>query len=536
MATGDIPPHFYLNPSEHFAYHYGLQVYAAILMRTAGLQAWSSFDLSRAFSLALTFWLSVAWFSRYMRSQLAVISSALLTVFAGGTRWLLLLIPTSLLERISAQIVMINTGANTASTLIEALGSTWVLEGAAGIAFPFAFHNGIFMPAHFILGSTGAMPFFTVMLILVMVPKIRLKVPAGIILTLITASLALSAENIFVFFWLGIAASLLLFVISDRGGEPLNHRGSRKLWVWVLLSSAFLAVIQGGFITEFIRTALLGITGTAGSVTANYHGFSLRFPPALPNAHVEALQVSNISHLIVLLFELGPVLILVPLVFSQTQRWILGGKIERAGLSAAALLGFVFPLFVQYGVDRSSTRLAGTSMWLWLVLGLPLFSMWLKKRRELTRTVSVLGLGLAAISGIIIFSLEMTVIHKPQFTYFVDHIDARVSSRYWDRLPEGSQVLDRIPYRSVTLFGRPAHAFSGIYSPLPFWRSLVSAPYIQDVIEADFQYVYMDSDWWSDIEPAMRESYKADCVKLIDEISYKNVEFRRLYDLRACAD
>ena len=41
MAAGDIPPHFYLNPDFYFAYHYGLQVFAASLVRLAGFFPWS---------------------------------------------------------------------------------------------------------------------------------------------------------------------------------------------------------------------------------------------------------------------------------------------------------------------------------------------------------------------------------------------------------------------------------------------------------------------------------------------------------------
>ena len=37
MAAGDIPPHFYLNPDFYFAYHYGIQVFAASLLRIGWL-------------------------------------------------------------------------------------------------------------------------------------------------------------------------------------------------------------------------------------------------------------------------------------------------------------------------------------------------------------------------------------------------------------------------------------------------------------------------------------------------------------------
>jgi len=105
MATGDIPPHFYLDPSKYFAYHYGLQIWSASLVRMAGFMPWSAFDLSRAFVIAQTFLLAVMLFQRLSRNTTAVLGAAFLTLFAGGTRWLLLLLPAPVLEWISSGVL-----------------------------------------------------------------------------------------------------------------------------------------------------------------------------------------------------------------------------------------------------------------------------------------------------------------------------------------------------------------------------------------------------------------------------------------------
>ncbi|MEJ2013289.1 MAG: hypothetical protein P8X64_13820, partial [Anaerolineales bacterium] len=257
MATGDIPPHFYLNPSNLFAYHYGLQIWSASLVRQAGLMPWSAFDLSRAFMLALTFMLGWHLFSRITRRNLAAAAGAFLTLFAGGTRWLLLLLPDPVLRWLSSGVVMINSGKNTAPNLMQALSNTWVLEGVGTIQFPFAFHNSIFVPTHFILGSTGAMPFMTVLLLLLIAPRLRFNPASAAMMTFILGSLALSGEHLFALLWLSLLALVLWRYTGKR-----NHSGSRSssrvqgFWVAVLGMSALLSVLQGGFITETLRSLI----------------------------------------------------------------------------------------------------------------------------------------------------------------------------------------------------------------------------------------------------------------------------------------
>jgi len=64
MAAGDIPPHLYVNPDLRFAYHYGIQVFAASLVRLGGLFPWSAWDASRAAALAFTLVLGYLWVRR----------------------------------------------------------------------------------------------------------------------------------------------------------------------------------------------------------------------------------------------------------------------------------------------------------------------------------------------------------------------------------------------------------------------------------------------------------------------------------------
>src|SRR4030042_6566446 len=144
MAVGEIPPHFYLNPDFYFAYHYGIQVFAASLVCLAGFFPWSAWDVSRALTIAFTLVLGWLWIRRVTRSVTAAWLGSILITFGGGTRWLLLLLPTSLSNWVSQSVNLVGTGLNTAPTLAEALHKTWLIEGGGAASFPFAFHNGIF--------------------------------------------------------------------------------------------------------------------------------------------------------------------------------------------------------------------------------------------------------------------------------------------------------------------------------------------------------------------------------------------------------
>jgi hypothetical protein len=93
LATGDIPLHFYLNPTQLIDYHYGLHLFAASLVRVGGLYPWIAMDISKALSLTLAVILAWLWLRRYLRGRLVWLWLVVLLLFAGGARWLLLFAP-----------------------------------------------------------------------------------------------------------------------------------------------------------------------------------------------------------------------------------------------------------------------------------------------------------------------------------------------------------------------------------------------------------------------------------------------------------
>lgn len=533
LAAGDMPPHFYLDPEVLFAYHYGLQVFSAALVRLGGFFPWSALDLSKALGIALTSLLAWMWILRLTRSRLAAALGSFALLFAGGARWLLLFLPPAWLEAIGQSVIPINTGANTGSTLLEVLTSHWKIAGGGPIPFPFAFHSGIFVPLFFALANTGAMMHMTILLLLLLYRRQRPDVVQSLIYCLLLASLALSAEHLFAFFWGGLLLVMTVEFWRSRKPAKISSPPSWPVWLSILAASAVMSALQGGYVTETLRAILNRLLGQEAAAV-NTFLFSLRWPPALPTGHLSDLSILYPPQLLVLLSELGPVLLLAPMATAWAYHQLRNGNLTAGAFGVAALLNFFFPLFIQYGVDRSSTRMPATALWLWLALGWPALSMAFKKASAGFQWGVVAGYVAALFPGLVIFAVQVNAIPVPQISYYLTGLDSAVSRDYWNRLPENAQVLDRDASRSVTLFGRASRAYSEIYTPYPEWVALTLLPVPEHVRAGGYDFVYFDRSGWQDLNPELRQAYTQGCARLLEEYTLPEGDFRRLYDLRAC--
>ena len=534
MAAGEIPPHFYLNPDFYFAYHYGIQVFAASLVRLAGFFPWSAWDVSRALTIAFTLVLGWIWVRRVTRSRTAAWLGSILFTFGGGTRWLLLLLPTNLSNWVSHSVNLVGTGLDTAPTLAEALHKTWLIEGGGSVVFPFAFHNGIFVPVFFNLGATGAMPYMTVLLLLLLLPRRRFS-PAGLIIwCLLFTTLALSAEHFFAVIWVGIALAATIALIFHKKFYKSIPKDILLQWSIILSLSALLSLVQGGFISETARNLITTISGTA-SQSYNARGFSIRWPPGLLSAHLGPLSIFNPGQLVALLTELGLALLLVPVIFTRFKKWLRHKDWYSPGLDISVVLSLVFPLFFQYEVDRSITRMPATGLWTSLVLGFPILWMTFPHLKTIFRLGLVIGYIMIVLGGMVIFRSQLNSIPHEELSYYIDDLDASYAIEYWNKLPEGTQVLDRIPERSVTIFGRITRAKSGIYDPLPDWEALIADPIPTRIATSGYDYVYMDRVWWDSLTPAQQGNFQQSCIDIIDEREQnEGTDYRLLVKVSAC--
>lgn len=533
MAAGDIPPHFYLNPQVYFAYHYGIHILAASLVRLGTLFPWSALDLSKAVMIAFTLLLSWLWVRRLTRNNLAGFLGSFLIAFGGGARWLLVLLPTPLLEWISAGTRLVNTGADTASKLITALSSPWVIEGGGAVQFPFAFHNGLFVPVIFQLGSTGAMPHMTIILLLLLVPRRRFSSIGILVNSLIFATLALSAEHLFALLWVGIAMAAVISLHIRRRRNIPTPRNTIIQWGAVLTISATLSAIQGGFITESIRSVLLSSLNRQAD-SFNAYGFSLRWPPAYLSGHLGSLSLFNLRYLIVLLAVLGPALLMIPIVIASMNKKRAGLNWFWTGLGFSAVLSMIFPLLFQYGVDRSITRMPLTGMWTFLLMGFPLIWCQLKQAAFIPKLLAGFAYILVVTSGVVIFIIQLSAIPHPQYTYFIETVDTYTSKEYWNELPADTQVFDSVPHRAVTLFGNSSRAYDTIYEPMPEWEALVADPSPEGLANAGYDYIYIDRTYWQTLSTEQKMSFQHPCVDVMLEEHQLDGDYRILMNVSAC--
>jgi hypothetical protein len=534
MASGDIPPHFYLNPAFYFAYHYGIQVFAASLVRLADFFPWSAWDLSRALTIAFTLVLGWLWVHRVTRSRLAAWMGTILFTFGGGTRWLLLLLPQPWLNWVSHSVNLVGTGLDTASTLASALTKGWTIEGGGPAAFPFAFHNGIFVPAFFTLGSTGAMPFMTLLLLLLLLPRGRFSRAGLTAWSLLFSTLGLSAEHLFVLVWIGVAIVACMAFIFRKRLLAVFPKDIFYQWIAILLISAVLSVIQGGFITETVRNLVSSFSG-AVSQSINARGFSLRWPPGFYSAHLGMLSITNPGQLLALLAELGPALVLVGVIFTRFRKWLGQKDWFTSGLAASALLSMVFPLFFKYGVDRSTTRMPATAAWTSLVLSFPILWMAFRRAKPIPQLGLLAGFCVLILGGAVIFRTQLYSIPQTEYTYYITPLDARYTAEDWNKLPSASQVLDFLPERAVTIFGRITRANSGIYDPLPDWKSLIDNPDPELIAAAGYDYVYMSRVWWDKLTRTQQARFLAPCIDIVGERKTDDgTDYRLLVDVQGC--
>jgi hypothetical protein len=535
MATGDIPPHFYLDPSLNLPYHYGLQVFAAGMVRLGGFFVWSAWDISRAFVYACTVLLAWLWIRRLTRAQLPAYLGTILLIFGGAARWLLLFIPTPLLNSIGANLHMDISGITAGGNLVTALTNFWPMDGGGPFPFPYAFASGIFEPLNMQLGATGTMWEMTILLLLLLWSSRKTSLYSTFTISLVLASLALSAEHVFILLVAGIAIVLIISLIRNRVQRRTNNMDQLKTWGVPVVASFLLALFQGGYITGGFFSLLSHLTGHSYPiVSTDFQGFSLRWPPAMPSGHLGPLSLFDPGQIVIMLAEAGPALILFPLVIVYWLRRTGETSHLPQSLAAGSIISLLFPIFFRYGLDFDITRLVGASLWLSYALVFPVLWLRLVRSKNGYRLAAGMGYAISILAGLVMLSVELVAIPAPQTTYYIKFNEGDFARLYWNQLEKDAQVLDSMPERAVLLFGRASFAATDVYKRSDSWKALVAQPDPASVVSAGYSYVYMNDSWWQSIPQEIQAAYNQPCVQLVAEMDMPGNQFRKLYNLQAC--
>lgn len=532
MATGDIPPHLPGAPDVRYGYHYFLMLIGVQFMRVAAAPPWTALDLARGLTLALAlvYVCLLAW--RLTRNKFAVWLSGAFYAFATGTRWLLLFLPASLLDRISSSITLLGSGRDTAPDFFQALSQPWNAIGSGPIAFPFAFVNGIHdlsIMAHYGYGVSAGL----IMLLLILLAGRQTTRKAGVLFIALIASLALANEVDFGLFCLGALLVGMFWVIRHKSVRPPD---SAQLWIMVLAVAGLFVLLQGGFLTEFFRIRLLPEASQAESYfTAQFSLIS----PAVIAAHLGKMSLFHPYQLLAAVFEIGPMILAVPLVLVwgskalREERWI------QAAL-AAAVIPSLLSIFVEYSGNAditATTRFLSIMLFLCKILGIPLLWLWLRDQPEWKHALAYGLIATTMFAGFVLFAIQLVAIPRPVYAVFITDMDARYYERYWDRLPPDAWVFDPGYSRSQTVFGRQADSLARFGVFTPEFTALIENPDPYQLNAAGYSYIYADKDYWKEYDAQLAQP----CVDVLETIEGARQnqagsapDFRQLADISSC--
>jgi len=532
MATGDIPPHFPLRPDAWYGYHYFLLLLSAQIVQVGSAASWVALDLARGLVFTLTFSLVgiLAW--RITKNRAVSLGAVAFAALASGTRWLILLLPIGLLKRVSDALTLIGSGAASAPNLFEALALPWSIEGGGPIPFPFAFVNGVNAPLSMMHNGYGTTAVLGLLLLLLLADHRKGRL-AGIPIVILLASMALANEVDWFILYIGFVLAVLVWVVMHKR-FPL-----REILPWILMTglAGVLALVQGGMATEILRGKFS--PGLAEADTYFEVGFKL-IGPTVISPHLGKLSLLNPLQLLAAIFEVGPVILVLPLIIAWGLR-ALKNEYWLTGAVASSVVVSAISVFVEYygnaGIT-ATTRLLFIFVTVCKLLAVPLVWLWLETRKQDWARYSAWGLGtLTVFGGIVMFGIQMIAIPRPVYSYFLTDIDARFEEVYWDSLPSGAWVLDPDPYRAATIFGRPSKALRNWGVPLPEWEALVESGDPYAIHAAGYDFMYFDKNYWK----VHSNQLETPCVEVVEKIDGEKFEhggvvpdFRMLLRINGC--
>jgi len=417
--------------------------------------------------------------------------------------------------------------------LLDAFSRFWVVEGSGPIAFPFAFVNGVNAPSLMTHNGYGVLSDAILLLLLLLGGKQGTR-KAAIPIVILLASLALANEVDFAILYSGVALAAIAWVIQHRA---IRLPESAWFWIVAVTLAGILALIQGGFITE----VLYGRLFPSGSQSDSYFqvGFSI-VPPAVISSHLGKLSLFNPVQLLAALFEIGPMILALPLVLIWGYREFRQENWFQAVLVASAVPSLL-SIFVEYSGNAgitATTRLLSNLFFVCRILGIPLVWLWLQGKAEWKHGIGYALAAAAMFGGIVLFAIELIAIPRPVYGEFVSDMDARFYEEYWDRLsPPSAWVFDPSSSRAPTVFGRQSNSIIHWGVHQPEYLELQEDPDPYRLNAAGYSYVYADKEYWKLYALQLGQP----CVNVLKTVEGAKLshgefvpDFRRLAEISGC--
>jgi hypothetical protein len=536
MANGQIPAMAYFGQPLLLRYHYGFHFLGAGLMQLAHFAPWSAFDVSKAMVWSLSLLLAGMVGLRALRSRYAPVLMAAAVALAGGTRYLMLLLPSRLLAVMQEHVTLRGIASG---SLSAALASILPMEASPPIGYPFAFLSGIsptYVMAH---GGEQTIEPLLLMLAILLLQRSSRRLSV-VFFALLFSFWALASETSFVLIAAGMVALLALRYM--RHGKRLEALKELSVPFMGLLLSIPLVFIEGGVISSMAQQLILGtpVTGPPGAdMPVGFMGFSLRWPPAILSGQLGALPVTDPWALFAGILETGIVVVMLPwLTWRWWQRrrddWVLQVLIPLAWL------GLVIPLFLAWASDANISHITDFAVDVTVVI---LVLMLLGDERSQPAPGSgafgvtgAIVLALMMVPGMVLLGVQLTAAHSPMLSEHYGDAEARLLQQAWGRLPRESKMLG-YPGPGSILTGQLT---GGIYTPprgeeRQVWESMLVAPRLATLVENDFDFVFVDSRWWNSLDVVSQQQLHDACVTVFARgEAFAGGPFAEVLDLRGC--
>ena len=295
-------------------------------MRLGSMYPWTALDISRGLIIALPLMLAWLWAYRMTHNRIASVLTSIMLMFAGGARWLLLLLPQPILQLISNQITLIGSASVTAPNLLRAMLSNWKITAAPHSISVCVSQRYLSIIRDEWLYQNLRHGLHHCFALLLTAQRWR-NLFASVITLILISSLALANEVAFGLIGLGFVFAMIVWMISHRSWKLPS---GMLRWIAVLVPVGLAVVIQGGMFTEIVRARFTSGPGSGGSYFDATPNFV--WPPAVISAHFGALSLFNLSQLIVALTEIGPIILALPLVIIWGWKTLLAQNWYEAAL------------------------------------------------------------------------------------------------------------------------------------------------------------------------------------------------------------
>jgi len=551
LATGQIPARHYLDGTKVFSSHYGFHLLGASMMSIGNAMPWSAFDISKAITSAYGLILSYLIIRRYVKDPKKVAITVALVTVVGGTRWLLFLMPQSILKPLDDLITMQGTSALMNMPFSQAIYEKWTLDGGPPLGYIFGFLNslnGFFFHSH----SGG----LNVLGLIWLTLNHTKKFTSFLLYVPLFAIAALTTETSFVFFAFGVAAATLWAIIRRKPDKRLEFGLCAALIIAVPIIT-----FQGGYITSKALNIFAGIpfiTNTVSDEPADvdpatssdlanlsFMNFSLRWPPGIPNAHLGELSLSEPLLILTAILEIGPFILILPWILAFAWKKYKQNDVYLGMLVFSTTAAFLFPIFFKYYVDRDITKIMSHAIGNWQFFSLLFIwekvnsSGWKKWLDTAVHYFAIISVALGAMGGIVITIANLSAISQPVLSHNINSLDAYVSRDTWNKLDDSAFIFDNRRWRASALTGLPT-SYGTSTGGKPEWNLINKSATVENLTDAGYRYVYIDKDWWYDLPNSSRKDLSQSCVvtvtEYIDDWPLDVPDFRRLIDISGCTE